>query len=396
LVLAGGKISVDSTVQLREGQFLLGGGASVKVRGASSGGTAIFHSTAPKTKIKGTNQDADVIALGDQSAVAGLAIRGGRDGIVASGVKGIVIREVDIAGTHGDGIQLFDVKTATITDSRIHDLTICGIDDESCSFRYDEPDTIHYAAISAVGVRDLTLRDIEIENVTFGLFVANDYDVVDWEVLTLIQSKGISVENLSITNSYREGITLVGVHDMKLRDVTVDNSALERSMDLLVMLSVADLSMDHMVLKGGVNGLMFGPPSVGEVNQRINVANVFIDNPLNAGVFLNPSTDVRFRNVAIRDPGWGGGFFLYGDSSGFFGGPISNITFDNVRVTGGDSAAITVFGPIENFNGDILTSNVPSRCSAPFGSLVQGTGWVFSIDGNVIEPADPLPSDCGI
>jgi hypothetical protein len=396
LVLAGGEIAVDSTVQLGTGQFLLGGGAAVEVRGASSGGTAVFRSRAPAATITGTDPDADVIGLGDQSAVAGLAIRGGRDGIAGSGVDGIVVREVDIAGTSSDGIQLFDVESATITASRIHDLTICGIEDEECSFKYDEPDTIRHAAISAVGVKDLIIRDVAIENVTFGLFVANDFDTDDWESPTLIQSERVSVENVSITNSYREGITLVGVQDMNLRNVTVDNSALERSMDLVVMLSVADLSIDGMALKGGANGLMFGPPSVGEVNTRIDVANVFIDNPLNAGVFMNPSTHVSFTNVTIRDGGYSGGFFLYGDSSGFFGGPISDVSFDNVRVEGGNAAAVNILGPIENFSGNIVTSNAPSRCSAPFGSLTQDAGSSFSIDGLVVAPGDPLPSDCGI
>lgn len=396
LVLAGGAISTDGAVELGTGQFLLGGGAAVEVRGASSGGTAVFRSTAPAATLTGTNSAADVVVLGDRSAVAGLAIRGGRDGIAASGVDGVVVREVDIAGTASDGIQLVDVEGATITASRIHDVAICGIDDESCSFKYDEPDTIHHAAISAVGVKDLTIRDVAIENVTFGLFVANDFDTDDWEMPTLIQSERISVENLSITNSYREGITLVGVEDTRLANVTVDNSALDRSMDLVVMLSVADLSIDGMVLKGGTNGLMFGPPSVGDVNTRIDVSNVFIDNPLNAGVFMNPSTHVSFTNVTIRDGGYNNGFFFYGDSSGFFGGPISDISFDNVRVEGGDTAAVNIIGPIQNLRGNIVTSGTPSRCSAPFGSLTQDAGSSFSIDGAVVAPGDPLPGDCGI
>ena len=105
---------------------------------------------------------------------------------------------------------------------------------------------------------------------------------------------------------------------------------------------------------------------------------------------------VSFTNVTIRDGGYSGGFFLYGDSSGFFGGPISDVSFDNVRVEGGNAAAVNILGPTENFNGNIVTSGAPSRCSAPFGALTQGAGSSFSIDGLVVAPGDPLPSDCGI
>lgn len=400
LVLAGGAISVDSAVSLGTGQFLLGGGGALAVQGAVSGGTAVFRNGFAPATLTGTDAFADVLSLdGDRSAVAALAIRGGRSGVVADGVDGIVMRDLDIAGTGEHGISLANVSGAAIRSTRIHDLAFCE-DNTECEWSIFDPNTVRNAGIAALAVENLVIRDVAMENVTYGLFVGSEYEEIDWENVVVGQSRNIAVSNLSITNSRREGILLVGVEDAALRSITVDNSAMERSMDLIVLQKTSHAVLDDLTLKGGINGLMFASSfSLPGETTDIAVSNAWIESTYRAGIFLNPSSDIRFENVTIVDAGSYGVHF-YGDAWGFAGGPVTGVSFSDVEVIGSAESAIYVSGPIQDISGNIATSGVPSPCSADAGSwsgseLTQTGGQVFSIGGASV-PAGPLTATCGL
>jgi hypothetical protein len=399
LILAAGKIDLDNPLQLGTGQFLLGGGGSLAVRGAGSGGAAVFRSKAAAATLTGTSETEDIVTMNNRSAIAGLAMRGGEDAIGAKDVDDIVVRDVDIAETVSDGIALVNVDRATITRTSIHDLVICENATE-CEYSIFDPDVIHHAAISALDVRDLVLRDIDISDVTYGLFIGSRHEEIDWELVTPDPSRNITVENLTLVNSRREGILLVNVEDAALRNVSIDNSAMERSMDLVVLQKSSRIDLEGMSLKGGINGLMFASSfNLPGATSDISVRDVVIEGSSRSGVFMNPASNVRFSNVTIIDPG-AHGFYLYGDPWGFAGGPIADVSFDNVMVRGSGDAAVYIAGPIHNFDGDIGVEAVPSRCSAdasPGGGteLTQDAGQVFSIGGQTV-PAGTLNATCGL
>ncbi|MFD2030474.1 inverse autotransporter beta domain-containing protein [Ancylobacter dichloromethanicus] len=360
LVLASGTVDVDSTVSLGAGQFLLGGGGALTVRGAVSGGTAVFRNALPAATLNGTDPLDDVLSLdGDRSAVAALSIRGGRSGVVAEGVSGIVMRDLDIAGTAEHGISLENVAGATIGTTRIHDLAFCE-DNTECEWSIFNPNVVRNAGIAALAVEDLTIRDVAMENVTYGLFVGSEYEEIDWENVVTGQSGNLKVDNLSIVNSRREGILLVGVEGAALRSIAIDNSALDRSMDLIVLQKTAHATLDDLTLKGGINGLMFASSFnlPGETTD-IAVSNAFIEDTYRSGIFMNPSSDIRFANVTIVNPGSYGVYF-YGDAYGFAGGPVTGVSFTDVEVIGSGSSAVYVSGPIQDISGDIATTDVPT------------------------------------
>jgi hypothetical protein len=400
LVLASGTVDVDSTVSLGTGQYLLGGGGALAVRGAVSGGTAVFRNALPAATLNGTDPLDDVLSLdGDRSAVASLALRGGRSGVVAEGVSNIVMRDLDISGTAEHGIALESVSGATIAATRIHDLATCENNTE-CEWSIFNPNVVRNAGIAALAVEDLTIRDVTMENVTYGLFVGSQYEEIDWENTITGQSGNLSVENLSIVNSRREGILLVGVDGASLRSVSIDNSAMERSMDLIVLQKTSHATLDDLTLKGGINGLMFASSFnlPGETTD-IAVSNAFIEDTYRAGIFLNPSSDIRFTNVTIVNPGSYGVYF-YGDAYGFAGGPVTGVSFTDVEVSGSGSSAVYVSGPIQDISGNIATTNVPAPCSADAGSwsgteLTQTGGQVFAIGGATV-PTGTLSASCGL
>ncbi|SCW37942.1 inverse autotransporter beta domain-containing protein [Ancylobacter rudongensis] len=400
LVLASGTVDVDSTVSLGTDQYLLGGGGALAVRGAVSGGTAVFRNALPAATLNGTDPLDDVLSLdGDRSAVASLALRGGRSGVVAEGVSNIVMRDLDISGTEEHGIALESVSGATIAATRIHNLAFCENNTE-CEWSIFNPNVVRNAGIAALAVEDLTIRDVTMENVTYGLFVGSQYEEIDWENTITGQSGNLTVENLSIVNSRREGILLVGVDGASLRSVSIDNSAMERSMDLIVLQKTSHATLDDLTLKGGINGLMFASSFnlPGETTD-IAVSNAWIEDTYRSGIFLNPSSDIRFTNVTIVNPGSYGVYF-YGDAYGFAGGPVTGVSFTDVEVSGSGSSAVYVSGPIQDISGDIATTDVPAPCSADAGQwsgteLIQTGGQVFAIGGATV-PAGTLSASCGL
>ncbi|TCK28666.1 parallel beta helix pectate lyase-like protein [Ancylobacter aquaticus] len=400
LVLASGTIDLEAAVSLGTGQFLLGGGGALAVRGAMSGGTAVLRNALPAATLNGIDPLDDVVSLdGDRSAVASLSIRGGRSGVVAEGVSGIVMRDLDIGGTDEHGISLENVAGATISATRIHDLAFCENNTE-CEWSIFNPNEVRNAGIAALAVEDLTIRDVSMENVTYGLFVGSQYEEIDWENVVTGQSGNLTVDNLSIVNSRREGILLVGVDGAALRSIAIDNSALERSMDLIVLQKTSHATLDNLNLKGGINGLMFASSFnlPGETTD-ITVSNAFIEDTYRAGIFLNPSSDISFSNVTIVNPGSYGVYF-YGDAYGFAGGPVTGVSFTDVEVVASGSSAVYVSGPIQDITGDIATTNVAAPCSADAGAwsgteLIQTGGQVFAIGGATV-PAGTLSASCGL
>ncbi|KKC39674.1 hypothetical protein WH87_05865 [Devosia epidermidihirudinis] len=407
IILASGRIVVDETLVLASNQMLVGGGGVVNLTTAD-GKKVGYLNTGAATSLDATPQSSpaafaaplkvDGIRLADGTTVSTVSIVGAENGIVAQDVNNVTIDNVSISGVTGNGIVLNRVSGATITNSEIKDTYICQ-DNTKCEFSIFNPSYVPNAAINAVGVQNLSISNLDISDVTYGIFIAPEIDDSGWPTVVTSSAENISISNVNITNSRREALMTVGAHDVEIDQLHVNNSGLDRDMDLVVFQTSHNISFTNSSLVGGVNGLMFAYYSgiPGQNPSNISVANVTISDTSRAGIFINPSNNVTFKDVTISNAGSYGVFF-YGDNWGFMGGPVRDITFDNVVVESARDGAAYISGPLKNIQGDLQVGAGIKHCDANTGSwtgtdLTQGVGFEFSIGGVPVN-ATNLPTNC--
>ncbi|MFN7011221.1 MAG: right-handed parallel beta-helix repeat-containing protein [Allorhizobium sp.] len=395
VILTDGDILLQGSLALGENQVLLGGGGVLAVHGASSGGAGLFRNRGEATTLTGQNAALDVVTMASGSAVSSLAVTGGLAGIGSTGSSDLLIDNVDIYGTAHDGIRLSGVNGATIQNSRIHDLYICE-NSTLCEFSIFDPNSAPYAAVSAHGTRNLTVRDTIIENVTYGVFAGSAIDDSGWPPVITQRASDIVLDDVTIRNSRREGVLLVGADDVTLNAVTVDNSAQDRDMDLVVIQGTSDVLITDMTLKGGINGLMLVrsttlPDDAQTTNIRVD--GLSVEATSNAGIFFNPVSDISLKDVTISNAGTYG-MFIYGDEWGFLGGPVKDLSFDNVVVDNAASAGLYLMGPSENLDGEITVRNSPRDCKSDpswlgglSGSITQSDGSLLLVNDAELGPA---------
>lgn len=393
LVLASGDIALDNTLTLGSQQHLFGGGSVIGVRGVDSGGTALFRHDGAAATLTGSNPGRDVITMASGSEVANLTIRGGFAGIASHGAADLWIHNVDIAKAANDGIRLEDVAGATIQNASIHDLFICN-NNTDCEFSVYSPNRAPYAAISALGTRNLTVRDTTISDVTYGVFAGSRINDKTWPAELVSPATNIVLDNVSISNSRREGVLLVAAKDIGMNKVTVDNSKQGLDMDLVVLQGTSNVSIADVTLKGGVNGLMLVSAStLPTKTTNVNVSGLVIDAPRNAGIFLNPVSDIHFKDVTISNAG-SYGIFSYGSDFEFLGGPVKDITLNNVTIDRAAKAGLHFMGPSVNLDGNVGVTNTPRNCLvSSFGSYINGSltqegNSVLRLNGTALNGAN--------
>lgn len=410
IILASGTIVVDETLVLATNQMLVGGGGVVNLTTAD-GRKANFRNTGAATRLDATAPAVgpafaalaapttiDGIRLADGTTVSTLSIVGAANGVVAEGVNNVTVDNVSISGVTGNGIVLNRVSGATIRNSEIRDTYICQ-DNTKCEFSIFNPSYVPNAAINAVGVQNLTISNLDISDVTYGIFIAPEIDDSDWPTVVTSSAENISISNVNITNSRREALMTVGAHDIAIDQLHVNNTGLDRDMDLVVFQTSHNIALTNSTLVGGVNGLMFAYYSgiPGQNPSNITVSNVTISDTSRAGIFINPSNNVTFKDVTISNAG-SYGLFFYGDNWGFMGGPVRDITFDNVVVDSARDAAAYISGPLENIQGNLQVGAGVKHCDANTGpwtgtSVTQGAGFDFSIGGVPVTDTN-LPTNC--
>ncbi|WP_426228635.1 right-handed parallel beta-helix repeat-containing protein [Pararhizobium sp. DWP3-4] len=390
LILANGTVGLNQSLTLNNGQVLLGGGGVLSLRGASSGGEGWFQNEGAATTLTGYNPAQDVVTMASNSAVSTLSITGGLAGIGSTGASNLMIDRVDISGTSHDGIRFNRVDGAIIQNSSIHDLYICESSTQ-CEFSVFKPNLAPYAAVSAHATKNLTVRDTRIDNVTYGVFAGSAIENIDWEPTIINAASNIKLDNVTISRSRREGLLFVAASDVDLNKVTIDNSMQDRDMDLVVLQGTRDVVITDMVLKGGINGLMLVTSSSmpeGAVTTDVNVDGLMIDGTRNAGIFLNPVSDIAFNNVSITNAGTYGAY-VYGSDFEFLGGPVSGIAFNNVTVDKAGKAGFYFSGPSLDLTGNVTVTNTPSNCKVDTGwsggSLTQAPGKVLTFNGGVLD-----------
>ena len=402
IILASGTIVVDQTIALATNQMFIGGGGVINLKtndgqqfnyvnpGAAT--TLAANQPAPGLRVAAP-VEVDAIRMANGSTISTLSITGSSNAIVARDVKDITIDNVSISGVTGNGIVLNRVSNASITNSEIKNTYICQ-DNTKCEFSIFKPSVVPNAAINAVGVQNLKIDNLNISDVTYGIFIAPVIDASGWPAVVTSAAENISISNVNITNSRREAVMTVGAHDIAIDKLYVNNSGLNRDMDLVVFQTSHNISFTNSKLVGGVNGLMFAYYSgiPGQNPSNITVSNVDISNTSRAGIFLNPSNNIHFKDVSITNAG-SYGLFFYGDPWGFLGGAVHDISFDNVTVNGPRTAAAYISGPLENIKGAIKTSNGVKNCDANVGpwtgtEIIQDAGYEFSIGGKVVTDAN--------
>lgn len=407
IILASGDIVADSAITLVANQMLVGGGGVVNLT-APDGQQVAWRNPGSRTVLYGGSNGAalmnarlaaplepDVLILADGSTVSTLGIVGGNNGIVASGVRDITIDNVQISNVAGNGIQLADVNGATITNSSVRNTALCTAATD-CEFSTFNPGFVPNAAINAVGIQNLTVRNFDIADTTYGIFIAPVIDDSVYPALIPSSAEHISLSNVTVTNSLREGLLVVNANDVQIDNLHIDNSALDRSMDLLVLMTSQNITLSNSTLKGGINGLMLAHSSVlpGTNPENIQVSNLQISGSSRSGIFMNPSYNVAFKDVTISDVGHYG-VYLYGDAWGFQGGPVRDISFDNVGVSGAGEAGVYLSGPVENIDGNIaFDGQTPAFSFDSSGwagnSVTQNGGQVFSVCGiEIVNGAVP-------
>ncbi len=389
LILANGDLGLDRTLALQNGQTLLGGGGVLAVRGARSGATATFVNQGAATTITGYNPAQDVIAMASGSTISSLAVRGGLAGISATDAANVTVDNVDISATNHDGIRFARVDGALVQDSRIHDLFICE-NNTSCEFSVYNPNKAPFAAISSVGSRDVTVRDTAIDKVTYGVFAGGEFKKIsrtEYELVT--GTENVTLDNVTISNSRREGVLLVAGKDVKLDRVTIDNSKQDRDMDLVVLQGTSNVAINDMRLMGGINGLMLiSSPNLDATTTNVNVKGLKVDGTRNAGIFFNPVSGISLTDVAITNAGTYGAY-IYGSDYAFLGGPVSNIVLNNMTVDKAGKAGLYFSGPAEDIKGNVGVTNTPKDCLLDngwsTGTITQPAGAVLTVNGSKLD-----------
>ncbi len=393
LVLGDGTVLLDDTLALGDRQLLLGGGGEIAVQGASSGVVTTFRNGGERTVLVGLDPLRDVVSMGSDSEIASLSVRGGYAGVSSQGTSDLRIRDVEITAVGRDGIRLEDVQGATIERADIHDLVICQ-NNTDCEFSVYDPNSAPYAAISALGTSGLSVRDTRIANVTYGIFAGSRIDDEVYPPGLVSTASNITIDNVEISNSRREGILLVAANDVSMNKVTIDNSEQGLDMDLVVLQGTSDVTITDMSLAGGINGLlMVSASTLPTVTTNVSVDDLDIRDTRNAGIFLNPVSDISFRNVSITNAG-SYGVFMYGSDYDFLGGPVKDISFENTTIDNAATAGLYFLGPAVNVSGDVSTTDTPRSCLVssygPYvgGSLTQEDGSQLMLDGEELNEAN--------
>ncbi len=392
LILADGNLGLNQSLTLGSGQALVGGGGSIAVRGARSGATTSFVNRGAATTLTGYNPAQDVVTMASGSRIASLSIRGGLAGIAATDAANVTIDNVDISATNHDGIRFTRVNGAVVQNSRIHDLYICE-NNTSCEFSIYSPNKAPYAAVSSVGSNNVTVRDTTIDKVTYGVFAGGEFKKISRTEHELVSAtQNVTLDNVTISNSRREGVLLVAGKGVKLDRVTVDNSKQDRDMDLVALQGTSNVFINDMRLVGGINGLMLvASPNLNVETTNVNVKGLQVDRALKAGIFFNPVSNISFQDVRITNAGTYGAH-IYGDSWGFLGGPVSNVVFNNMSVDNAGIAGLHFSGPAENIKGNVTVTNTPKDCVLDTGwsagTITQSPGSVLTVNGTRLDQAN--------
>ncbi|WP_367104682.1 right-handed parallel beta-helix repeat-containing protein [uncultured Psychrobacter sp.] len=398
IVLISGNVVFDDSLIIGENQTLLGNG-SLQIK-TKSGNIITYIRKVPAMITNSSNSS--VIKVASNTNISGVTIKGGLEGISSLNTStnnittsNVSISDVDISATTGDGIRLDHTDGLSISNSAIHDLSICE-DKTICEFSVLSPTIAPNAAISAIGSSNIIIDNVDIDSVTYGIFLANNFLKGNYDSDTNTYkntTSNVTINNTKISNSRREGLLLVGNDGVTTNNLTIDNSHQVQDMDLVVLQASHDVTMNDTNLLGGVNGLMIVNSATlpNFDGNDISAADMTISDPSRSGVFINPAATISLENVTVNNPGIAG-LSLLGNEFGNegLGAAVENMTLTNVQVNHPAKAAITFSGPMKNINGDVTTTQTEIACVNPshLRQLEQDPDSILTINGKVLADLD--------
>lgn len=395
VALLSGSAVIDNSIIVPDGQTLLGGQGSLQLTTAS-GKTATYQYGAPPATIHSNTDTDSVVKVGSNTVLDTITLSGGLSGVgnLHTHSNNITLNHLDISKTAGDGIKLDGVNGILVNNTSVHDLSICD-NNTACEYTVIiDPNRAPNAAFSSVGSNNIEINNFNTKNVTYGIFIASKVND-DWSAYDAV-ANNININHVNVTNTQREGLLLVGVDGAKINHYSIDNS--ERvthglhDMDLIVLQGNHNVALSDINLTGGVNGLMIvNSPSLPTYEtNNISVVGMTTSNNSNSGVFINPASDIHLENVTVNNPATSG-LFLYGSDYEFLGGPVKNLTVKNVLVNSPEQSALTVWGPVQNLNGEVKFTNSSQPCNTKQGiegKLNQTDGSTFKMNGKTINNFD--------
>ncbi|MBW3245280.1 right-handed parallel beta-helix repeat-containing protein [Epibacterium sp. DP7N7-1] len=452
LVFASGSFTTAG-LTLANGQTLVGGGGAVTLQAAngrqmvlanSGAATTIQGQTATSGSAEATNTEpvSAILTMANDSTARHLTLTGGVQGIAAHGADNVTVSDIHISDTLDDAVHLTDVSNASFSkisidnaggngfaatggsniainsasiaapgengfelrnidgfslqNAHLSDMAICE-DNTLCEFSVYNPNSVPNSGVNAIGLTNASFDNIRMDDVTYGFFLASEISTADYDYTITRASTDLSLNDITITNSRREAILAVGVDGLDMTHVTLDNSAQDRDMDLVVIQSSGRVTMENATLSGGINGLMLVDAlRLESITEDMRFRNITISDTSRAGIFLNPIRNVNFENTTVSNAGTHG-IFMLGDSWGYNGGPITDVEFTDVTIDNAATAGVNFYGPATNVSGNVTVLNTPADCSADTGSwsgtaLDNDASHTLTINGMVMG-TDTL-ADC--
>lgn len=128
---AAGQLNNAGTINLQQGQTLLGGGSTLQVTGSKSGTTTTFTAPGSTPVIHQSNSGLDVIRLADNTAIYGTTIDGGFDSLDVSSAEGtIVVQNNVIQNSSRHGLNINMAGTQTLS-AHIENNQFVNVDDDA-------------------------------------------------------------------------------------------------------------------------------------------------------------------------------------------------------------------------------------------------------------------------
>jgi len=194
IIADGGNGTIDGNHQLGGDQTLVGGGATIRLRGASTGAVANFTAPGARPTLSGAGGGNNLTLDGNNIHVAGVDIAG--SGIAGSGIfatnrsSNIRIADTEIAGTGSHGIAFASNHSGvTITGSSVTNAGIMGI-------YFDQSN-------SNITIADTTVRDVLTNGINFSS-----------------NNSAVTIVDTVVTDAGGSGISFITDNS----DVTISNS----------------------------------------------------------------------------------------------------------------------------------------------------------------------------
>jgi Right handed beta helix region len=238
----GSPYLVPNGVVLNPGQAIAGGGTVLTVVGESTGhsGTYVLPGTAPT--IERQNTAGPVLTLEPNSSVLGVKLVGGATGIAAGDPVGttnkILISDVAISQSGGDGIQLLNItgltmNNVTITQtagvgallSNVNDATFNGLTithTAGTSLYYNCGTNVHMnnLSVDATGATgDAVLLHSQMQSVFTNFDIRNS----SANALNVFNGDNITFDQIKLANVVGDGMQMHYLETVAVSGLTVNN-----------------------------------------------------------------------------------------------------------------------------------------------------------------------------